>query len=96
MKMLLIVYGGPRAELVPDLLERHHVEGYTEMPRAHGAGSTGRREGSRAWPGDSVVFFSLAPDDRARAVLDAVGHCSRECVPGERIHAALMPVEAMV
>jgi hypothetical protein len=96
MKLLLIVYSGPRAGLVPDLLEHHDVHGYTEMPRAHGAGTTGRREGTRAWPGDSTVFFSLAPDDRAGEVLAAVGACSRECVPGERIHAALMPVEAMV
>ena len=96
MKMLLIVYSGPRAALVPELLERHHVDGWTEMPRAHGAGATGRREGTRAWPGDATVFFLLAPDERAREVMDAVGTCARECVSGERIHAALMPVEAMV
>jgi hypothetical protein len=95
MKMLLIVYSGPRPELVPELLERHHVDGWTELARAHGLGASGRRAGSRAWPGDSTVFFSLAPEDRAREVLDAVGGCGRECVAGERIHAALLPVDAM-
>jgi hypothetical protein len=96
MKMLLVVYGGPRPGLVPELLERHEVAGWTELPRAHGAGASGRRAGTRAWPGDSTVFFAMAPDDRAQAVLDAVRHCAGECVPGERLHAAMLPVEQMV
>ena len=43
MRMLVVIYGGPRTELVPDLLDRQGVIGWTRLADAHGAGSSGRR-----------------------------------------------------
>ena len=55
MKLLLIMYSGHR----PDARARacsstQGVHGYTELEGAHGAGSSGRREGTRAWPGETA------------------------------------------
>ncbi len=93
MKLLLIVYSGSRRNLVQDLLEEHRVGGYTEMDHAHGAGATGRRAGTRAWPGESEVLFSAVPDERVDELVDAL-RAEAEALDGdERLHVAVMPIE---
>ena len=49
MKLMLVMYSGSRPHLVPQLLDQEGVHGYTELRGAHGAGRTGRHEGTRAW-----------------------------------------------
>lgn len=93
MKLLLIVYSGSRSNLVQDLLEEHEVGGYTEMEHAHGIGSTGRRAGTRAWPGESEVLFSAVPDERVDELLTALRAESDALEGDERLHVAVMPVE---
>jgi hypothetical protein len=94
MKMLLIMYSGSRSRLVPDLLDEHGVRGYTRLQPAHGVGETGRREGSRAWPGSADVFFSIAPadcvDELIRALHDEVAGLTAD----ERLHVAVLPTES--
>ena len=91
MKLLLVIYSGSQSELVPELLDQHHVGGYTELGPVHGAGSTGKREGSRAWPGDASVFFSIVPSGGVDALLNALR--THHLQPGERLHAAVLPTE---
>jgi hypothetical protein len=93
MKLLLVIYSGADPRLVPALLDRHHAGGWTQLPQAHGAGSTGRREGTRAWPGDTVLFFSVAPDERFDELLTALRTEAVRLSGGERLHAAVLPLE---
>lgn len=41
MRMLVVIYGRPRPELVPDLLDRQGVIGRTQLANAHGAAVPG-------------------------------------------------------
>ena len=93
MKMIVVIYGGPRPELLPDLLDRQRVIGWTQLPGAHGAGRTGRREGTRAWPGESLVFFTIVDGAEVAALLTAIHDLAGAALPGERLHAAAVPVE---
>jgi hypothetical protein len=93
VKLLLLIYAGSTPERVTALLDRHRVEGYTELPGALGAGQTGRRLGTRAWPGGNTVFFSLVPAEEERTVVRAVLEESRTLPEGERLHVAVLPVE---
>ena len=93
MKLLLVIYSGSQSELVPELLDCHHAGGYTELGPVHGAGSTGKRDGSRAWPGDASVFFSVVPSGQVDALLSALHQRSAELQPGERLHAAVLPTD---
>lgn len=93
MKLLLIIYSGTNADLVPDLLDRHHAGGYSELPNVHGAGSTGRREGTRAWPGDAFIYISLVPAVQAEDLLAAFREKAANLNDGERLHAAVIPVQ---
>ena len=93
MKMLMLVYSGPSPQRVASLLDRHHVAGYMEFHHVHGTGATGRREGTRAWPGESALFLTIAEPEQATALLDAL-RAERTSLPaGERLHVAVLPTE---
>jgi hypothetical protein len=96
MKLLLVIYSGADPRLVPALLDRHHAGGWTQLPPAHGVGSTGRREGTRAWPGDAALFFSVVPDERVEELLEALRSEAVRLGPGERLHAAVLPLETFI
>jgi hypothetical protein len=93
MKLLLIIYSGSDRHLVPGLLDRHHAGGFSELPQVHGTGTTGRREGTRAWPGDASIYFSVVPADQADALTAAMKEAASGLAEGERLHAAVLPIE---
>jgi len=93
MKMLMLIYSGTSPQRISSLLDRHHAGGYTEFRNAHGAGSTGRRDGSRAWPGDSTLFVSVLPAERSDELTRALRAESGSLPAGERLHVAVLPTE---
>ncbi len=93
MKMLIVVYSGSNPYRISSLLDNHHAGGYTEFRNAHGAGTTGRREGSRAWPGESTLFFSVVPADRSFELVEALRDEGSRLPAGERVHVAVLPTE---
>jgi hypothetical protein len=97
MKMLMVVYSGTNSQRVAMLLDSHHTEGYTEFRNAHGVGDTGRRDGSRAWPGESTLFVSVVPELQATELVDALCALRDEMSQqstGERLHAAVLPADS--
>lgn len=94
MKMLMIVYSGSRPQRITSLLDRHHAEGYTEFQNAHGVGSSGKREGSRAWPGESTLWVSIVPAPRAAELIESLREESLQLPAGERVHVAMLPTES--
>jgi hypothetical protein len=93
MKMLMMVYSGSSPQRISSLLDAHHAGGYTEFRNAHGAGSTGRRDGSRAWPGDSTLFVSVLPADRSDELVNVLRAQTAHLPPGERLHVAVLPTD---
>ena len=92
MKMLMLVYSGANPRRISSLLDTHGM-GYTEFDNGHGAGGTGRHEGSRAWPGESTLFISVAENPAADALLDTLRDAAGRLPAGERLHVALLPTE---
>lgn len=93
MRTFLLMYGGPDEARVPTLLEKHGITHYTSFAGGHGAGSTGRREGTRAWPGETTMIVSLVPDERAESLADELQHEAAGLPAGERLHVAVLPTE---
>jgi hypothetical protein len=93
MKMLIVVYSGPSPHRISSLLDNHHAGGYTEFRNVHGAGSTGRREGSRAWPGESTLFFSVVPSEHMAELVATLRKEIPHLPAGERLHVAVLPTE---
>lgn len=94
MKMLMVVYSGSAPRRISSLLDEHHAGGYTEFRNARGAGTTDKREGSRAWPGESTLWVSVVPEAESEELVRSL----REEVPrlsaGERLHVAVLPTES--
>lgn len=93
MKMLMAVYSGVNPQRVTSLLDRQHAGGYTEFRNARGSGSTGRREGSRAWPGESTLFVSIVPGDQAQTLVESLRAEADQLPAGERLHVAVLPTD---
>ena len=93
MKLLIILYTGPTPQRVTSVLEAHHADGYTAIDRAHGRGGSGRVEGTRAWPGDTSVLFTVVPDERVGGLEGALRGLAADASAGERLHVAVVPVE---
>lgn len=93
MKMLIVVYSGSNPNRIASLLDSHHAGGYTEFRNAHGVGATGRREGSRAWPGESTLFFSVIPAERSVELVETLRSEAARLPGGERVHVAVLPTE---
>jgi hypothetical protein len=93
VKMMIVVYSGSNPHRISSLLDSHHAGGYTEFRNAHGVGSKGRREGSRAWPGESTLFLSVVPAETSTELVDALRDEGSHLPAGERVHVAVLPTE---
>ena len=93
MKMLMLIYSGSDPQRISSLLDEEHVGGYTEFTGARGSGATGRRDGSRAWPGESTLYLSVVPDEASAGIVERLRGGSMRLPPGERLHVAVLPAE---
>ncbi len=61
MKFVLILVDADRAPDVERVLEHRGLPGYTEIPQVLGKGQTGRKLGTRAFPGATTLYFTVIP-----------------------------------
>jgi hypothetical protein len=90
--MLVLTYSGPDSGRASTLLDEAGAPGHTCLEDGRGHGLTGPRVGTRAWPGDVTVCFSVVDD----ALADLVVMRCRETQlpPGERLHLAVLPIDS--
>ena len=69
MQMLMIVVESTHKEKVEAALTEHAVLGYTEIPTVYGAGRTGMRLGSRAFPETSSIIFTVVEKEKVDELL---------------------------
>jgi hypothetical protein len=93
MKMLMVVDSGSSPSRISSLLDRHHAGGYTEFRNTHGVGATGRRDGSRAWPGASTLWVSVVPAQTSDELVGTLRDETTRLPSGERLHVAVLPTE---
>jgi hypothetical protein len=92
MKMLVLTYSGADPARISALLDEAGVPGHTRLDGGHGHGLSGPRAGTRAWPGDVTVCFSVVDDALAGTVS---ARCRAAALPaGERLHVAVLPVDS--
>ena len=96
MKTIFIIHAGADEHRVPRLLEKHGARGYTQIGRGIGAGSTGRLEGTRAWPGHATLWLTIIPDDEAEGLVQVLRDVKTKLEPGEHLHASVMQTDDFI
>lgn len=91
MKLLMMIIDEARKEELEVLLRQAGVEGYTEIPHAHGIGTTGQRLGSRAYPKTSAIIFTLVEEDRLQALREQIRTYCHDC--GEKLKMIVLAAE---
>lgn len=81
MKLLLIFVDADHASAVEDLLDRLGVPGYSQIPTVLGKGDTGRKLGTRAFPGSSTLYFAAVAPEHAAALVEQVRDLQQACGP---------------
>ena len=69
MKLIMIVVDADRGEEVEAILHNARVAGYTELPTVLGKGETGRKQGTRAFPGSSTMYLVAVPAPQANVIV---------------------------
>ena len=72
MKLVLVLCDTSRSQEIMKLQESHGATGYTEVPMVLGAGATGKRMDSRAWPGRGCMLFTLVERVKADGLIDTL------------------------
>ena len=93
MRMLMTVIDNAKKEEFEVFLERSGIEGYTEIPRAAGRGLSGRREGSRAFPRTSAVFFTVLTEEAETRLVAGVDEFCATC--GEKLRMLSWPIDVV-
>ena len=96
MKTLFIIHAGADEHRVPRLLEKHGARGYTQIGQGTGAGSSGRLEGTRAWPGHATLWLTIIRDEEAEVLVQALREVKTQLEPGEHLHASVMQTDDFI
>lgn len=89
MTALMIFVDADRARDVERLLEVRDLPGYTEIPNVLGKGRTGRKLGTRAFPGSTTLYFTVAPRPEGEGLVRALRELrdSRGPAEGLKVYA---------
>jgi hypothetical protein len=93
VKLLMIICSESRRDQAAALLEEHGVRAFTELPEVVGEGATGKRFGSRVWPGRSSLLFTVAEDAKIAELIAALRACRDTLFPGEGMKVFALPAE---
>ena len=93
MKLVYLMYLADDESCVNRLLSDHEVTAFSRLPvEGHGPGSAVGWSGE-IQPYQSQVVMTVLPDEKAAALMEAVGSCSGVEDPRHPIRAVQMTVE---
>jgi hypothetical protein len=87
MKLLLIFVDSNHRDDVEAILDEADVPGYSEFPTVLGKGKTGRKLGTRAFPGSSTLYFVALPDGECHGICDQLAALRATAGPEEGLKA---------
>jgi len=94
MKMLLIICPEERQEEVRELIAKHDVHSYSEIPNVLGEGKTGKHLGTHTWPGRSVLIFTVLAAAKKEELVKALKIYHDGLYETEGLRVFALPVES--
>jgi hypothetical protein len=96
MRLLMIFVDGAHADDVRQLLEEVDEAGYSRFPNLTGKGTTGRKLGSRAFPGSSELFVTVLDENRCTTLVPRLEKLRAERGDEEGLKVYCMEAEEML
>jgi len=87
MKLLMIIGDTALDSEVRTTLHAEGLTGYSEIPDVLGAGSTGEKRGSRAFPGANNMYFTVASPSQVTRIVATLRSISAAHEPPDTIRA---------
>jgi len=92
MKMLVILYTGDNPRFVPDFLSGRACP-WTEFVGGIGQGRHTRHDGSRIFPGETMMTVSILEEGLCQDLSNDLRAASKMLSSSDRLHMAVLPVE---
>jgi hypothetical protein len=96
MKMLMIIGPESRREELQRIIASHGVHAYSELTGVLGEGETGKHFATHAWPGQSVLIFTVIPKEQADALVEALRAFKAKLYQGEGIRVFAMSADMLL
>ena len=92
----MIVVDSSHKTDVEKILEDHDVPGFTELPNVLGKGQTGRKAGSRAFPGSSTLYFTAVDEDICKTLCRDLKELNERAGKEEGLFAFALQAETVI
>lgn len=96
MKLLMVLVDSNHQEEVEKLLEDHEVPGFTELPNVLGKGVSGRKFGSRAFPGSNTLYFAAVDGTICQTLCTELRAMDERAGPDRGITAFILDADKVV
>ena len=96
MRLLVILVDSNHQEDVERILDAHDVPGYTEVPNVLGKGVSGRKFGSRAFPGSNTLYFTAVDGNICETLCAELKALDERSGPDEGLSAFMLDADKVV
>ena len=96
MKLLMVLVDSNHQAEVEKLLEDNEVPGFTELPNVLGKGVSGRKFGSRAFPGSNTLYFAAVDGTICQTLCAELRAMDERAGPDRGITAFMLDVDKVV
>lgn len=87
MKLLMIIADAGLDPEIRAILHAEGLTGYSEIPDVLGAGTTGEKRGSRAFPGSNNMYFTVASPSQVDRIVGTLRSVSEQHEPPDTVRA---------
>jgi hypothetical protein len=96
MKLLMVFVDSDHEDDVKRSLDEASVPGCTEFPSVFGKGVTGRKMGTRAFPGSSTLFLTAVDRAEVASLVRGLEHLKNERFTEEALKVYALDTEELL
>ena len=96
MRLLLIVVDSNHKDDVERIMDAQAITGYSEVPTVLGKGETGKKMGSRAFPGSSTLYFTAIMPDQCESLCGELKALRDKAGPEEGLRVFSLDAEMVL
>jgi len=93
MRLMMVLTPSDCLSDVQTLLDEYDIHAYTEIPNVLGTGESGRKMGTRAFPGTTSMILAIVSKEEGERLVAAVKGYGEECNCCHELRIFALPAE---